>query len=177
MPIRRSELDGTRVLEIDRLSSEEACEARGARFALTDPDDAQVALLPVFDRQRLARSFIGDGILSDGDTGGNGDGSSSPGPAAGTRSPSRGHPGAVPGLVARIAEAAGRRRSAWSTRRSIHHPGPLSQRLRAGPAEDHDRVRVILDYFDAIGGVLFHDLPGMGLDADVMASVRARRRR
>ena len=65
MLIRRSELDGTRVLEIDRLVQRGARgpSGRSVRF-LTDPDDAQVALhSPVFDRQRLARSFVGDGIL------------------------------------------------------------------------------------------------------------------
>ena len=70
MLIRRSEIAGTRIVEIDRLVRDGARgpSGRPVRFLLA-PADAEVALhSPAFDRQRLTRSFVGEGLLfSDGD--------------------------------------------------------------------------------------------------------------
>ena len=179
MLIRRSELDGTRVLEIDRLVQRGARgpSGRSVRF-LTDPDDAQVVLhSPAFDRQRLARSFVGDGILfSDGDHWR--ERRRLIQPAYPPREPDHHLEDirwAIPGLVARVEEAAAAGTPLGVVDETVRYTTRILYRSGFGQdlPEDHDRVRVIIDYFDAIGGVLSSTIfPGMGLDADVMASVR-----
>ena len=178
MLIRRSQLDGTRVVEIDRLVERGArgASGRAVRF-LANPDHAQIALhSPAFDRQRLARSFVGDGILfSDGDHWR--ERRRIIQPAYPPREPDHHLEDirwAVPGLVARIAEAAEAARPIPVVDETVRYTTRVLYRSGFGQdlAMDHDRVGVILDYFDAIGGVLSSTIfPGMGLDADVMASV------
>lgn len=179
MLILRSEIKGTRVVEIDELV------ARGARgpagrpvFFLLDAKGAEVALhSPVFDRGRLARAFGGNGILFS-------DGAHWKErrriiqPAFPPREPDyhlQDVAWAVPGLVSRFAVAAETGESLnvveetvrFTTR--ILYRGVFGQEL----ASDHDRVGVILDFFDSIGGVLSSTIfPNLRLDGRTMAEVR-----
>ena len=179
MLILRSRIHGTRVAEIDDLV------ARGARgpagrpvIFVLDAKGAEVALhSPVFDRGRLARSFGGNGILF------------SDGvhwkerrriiqPAFPPREPDfhlQDVTWAVPGLVSRFATAAKTGESLGVVEETVRfttrvlYRGVFGQEL----PPDHDRVRVILDFFDSIGGVLSSTIfPSLRLDGRTMTEVR-----
>lgn len=179
MLILRSRIEGTRVVEIDELVSRGARGPSGREILFVgDPAGAEIALhSPAFDRGRLARSFVGDGILfSDGDHWK--ERRRLIQPAFPPRDPDF-HlddvSWAVPGLVARFKRAA---RSdvpievvdeavRYTTR--VLYRGVFGQEL----AEDHDRVKVIVDYFDSIGGVLSATIfPSLRLDGRTMQVVR-----
>lgn len=178
MLIRRSEIAGTRIVEIDRLVRDGARgpSGRPVRFLLA-PADAEVALhSPAFDRQRLARSFVGEGLLfSDGDHWR--ERRRIIQPAYPPRQPDHHLDDvhwAVPGLVARLGNAAASGTPFGVVDETVRFATRVLYRSGFGEElpEDHDRVGVILDYFDAIGGVLASTIfPGMGLDAGIMASV------
>lgn len=179
MLILRSKLRGTRVIEIDELVARGARgpSGRPVRFLL-DAKGAEVALhSPLFDRGRLARSFAGNGILF------------SDGvhwkerrriilPAFPQRDPDYHHEDviwAIPGLVARFATAARSGESLSVVEETVRfttrvlYRGVFGQELPF----DHDRVGVILDFFDSIGGVLSSTIfPSLRLDGHTMAEVR-----
>jgi cytochrome P450 len=181
MLILRSEVDGTRVRAIDELV------ARGARgpsgrpvIFIDDPALAEIVLhRPTFDRGRLARSFCGNGLLfSDGDHWR--ERRRIVQPAFPPRDPDQ-HlqdvKWAVPGLIRRFQAAAktGSTRGVveetvrYTTR--VLYRGVFGQEL----PEDHDRVEVILDYFDSIGGVLSATIfPTLKLDGRSMTEVRGK---
>ncbi|RPG16549.1 MAG: cytochrome P450 [Phycisphaera sp. TMED9] len=181
MLILRSEVDGTRVRAIDELV------ARGARgpsgrpvIFIDDPALAEIVLHgPTFDRGRLARSFCGNGLLfSDGDHWR--ERRRIVQPAFPPRDPDQHLQDvnwAMPGLIRRF-EAAARAGSTlgvveetvrFTTR--VLYRGVFGQEL----PEDHDRVEVILDYFDSIGGILSATIfPALKLDGRSMTEVRGK---
>ena len=179
MLIFRSEIRGTRVVEIDELV------ARGARgpagrpvLFLRDAGEAEVALhSPVFDRGRLARSFGGNGILFS-------DGAHWKErrriiqPAFPPREPDfhlQDVTWAVPGLVSRFAAAAESDESVGVVEETVRFTTRVLYRGVFGQdlPSDHDRVGVILDFFDSIGGVLSSTIfPRLRLDGRTMAEVR-----
>ena len=179
MLILRSEIQGTRVVEIDRLIARGARgpSGRDVRFLL-DASAAEFVLhSPIFDRGRLARSFVGNGILfSDGDLWK--ERRRLIQPAFPPREPDyhrQDAEWAVPGLVGRFETAARSGTSVAVVDESVRYTTRILYRGIFGQElpEDHDRVRVILDYFDSIGGVLSATIfPALRLDGRTMQQIR-----
>ncbi|MEE2971511.1 MAG: cytochrome P450 [Planctomycetota bacterium] len=180
MLIQRSELVGTRVIEIDRLVERGARGPTGSPcHFVVDPQEVELVLhSPAFDRQRLGRAFVGDGLIfSDGDhwrTRRRILQSSYPGRAPDLQLADVRR--ALPSLVSRI-EATARSGAPIDivdevSRFGLHvlYRTAFHQAL----PDDHDRVQLILDYFDSVGGLIASTIfPGLGLDSKVMAAVRA----
>ena len=179
MLILRSEVDGTRVRAIDELV------ARGARgpsgrpvIFIDDPALAEIVLHgPTFDRGRLARSFCGNGLLF------------SDGvhwrerrrivqPAFPPRDPDQHLQDvnwAIPGLIRRFEAAAKTGSTLGVVEETVRYTTRVLYRGIFGQElpEDHDRVEVILDYFDSIGGILSATIfPALKLDGRSMTEVK-----
>ena len=179
MLILRSDIEGTRVVEIDRLIARGARgpSGRDVRFLL-DASAAEFVLhSTAFDRGRLARSFVGNGILfSDGDHWK--ERRRLIQPTFPPREPDYHRQDvtwAVPGLVNRFETAARTKTSVGVVEESVRYTTRVLYRGVFGQElpEDHDRVRVILDYFDSIGGVLSATIfPSLKLDGSTMRQVR-----
>lgn len=179
MLILRSEIDGTRVRAIDELV------ARGARgpsgrpvIFVEDPSRAEVVLhRPEFDRGRLARSFCGNGILfSDGEHWR--ERRRIMQPSFPPRDPDyhlQDVMWAVPGLVRRFEAAAASGATLGVVEETVRYTVRVLYRGVFGQElpEDHDRVEVILEYFDSIGGVLAATIfPELKLDGRSMSEIR-----
>ena len=179
MLILRSEIDGTRVRAIDELV------ARGARgpsgrpvIFIDDPALAEIVLHgPTFDRGRLARSFCGNGLLF------------SDGvhwrerrrivqPAFPPRDPDQHLQDvnwAIPGLIRRFEAAAKTGSTLGVVEETVRYTTRVLYRGIFGQElpEDHDRVEVILDYFDSIGGILSATIfPALKLDGRSMTEFK-----
>ena len=180
MLIQRSELVGTRVVEIDRLVE------RGARgptgrpcHFVVDPQEVELVLhSQAFDRQRLARAIVGDGLIfSDGDHW-----------KTRRRILQPSYPGrdpdlqladvrwALPSLVSRIEATAGSGAPIDIVEEVSRFGLHVLYRTAFHQAlpDDQDRVQLILDYFDSVGGLISSTIfPGLGFDSKVMAAIRA----
>ena len=179
MLILRSEIDGTRVRAIDELV------ARGARGPsgrpvtfVEDPSHAEVVLhRPEFDRGRLARSFCGNGILfSDGEHWR--ERRRIMQPSFPPRDPDHHLQDvmwAIPGLVRRFEAAAASGATLCVVEETVRYTVRVLYRGVFGQdlPEDHERVKVILEYFDSIGGVLAATIfPELKLDGRSMTEIR-----
>lgn len=179
MLILRSEVDGTRVRAIDELVARGARgpSGRPVRF-IEDPALAELVLHgAAFDRGRLARSFCGDGLLfSDGDHWR--ERRRLVQPAFPPRTPDQHLEDvnwAVPGLLRRFEVAAATGRTLEVVEETVRYTTRVLYRGVFGQelSEDHDRVEVILDYFDSIGGILSATIfPSLKLDGGSMVEVR-----
>ena len=179
MLILQSEIDGTRVRAIDELV------ARGARGPsgrpvtfVEDPSRAEVVLhRPEFDRGRLARSFCGNGILfSDGEHWR--ERRRIMQPSFPPRDPDHHLQDvmwAIPGLVRKFEAAAASGATLGVVEETVRYTVRVLYRGVFGQElpEDHDRIKVILEYFDSIGGVLAATIfPELKLDGRSMTEIR-----
>ena len=179
MLILRSEIDGTRVRAIDELVT------RGARgpsgrpvIFVEDPSRAEVVLhRPEFDRGRLARSFCGNGILfSDGEHWRERRRIMQPSfPPRDSDHHLQDVMWAIPGLVRRFEAAAASGATLCVVEETVRYTVRVLYRGVFGQdlPEDHERVKVILEYFDSIGGVLAATIfPELKLDGRSMTEIR-----
>ncbi|MDE0890362.1 MAG: cytochrome P450 [Phycisphaerales bacterium] len=178
MLILRSEIDGTRIRAIDKFVASGARSPSGRPVIFVhDPSLAEVVLhRPEFDREPLARSLYGNGIVfSDGEHWR--ERRRIVQPSFPPRDPDHHLQDvmwAAPGLVRRFEAAAASGATLGVVEETVRYTVRVLYRGVFGQElpEDHDRVE-FLEYFDSIGGLLLATIfPELKLDARSMSSIK-----